>query len=297
MKNTSVSNLLKLTATTVSIISATAVGANAAVLSPGTTINTFLECLNDGIGLVVGSSAAQNGWYYATDASNDSTSSTGGTEFEIYGMGIKETQDSILVTLKTNASIAGVARPTNRVADGNIGWGDMFFNFSGLDFMTAMNQGKLFGVKFAGTNDSPVANVGLYSGVTAVSVTGQNNGWASINAYNNYVGSKASLGDLSATTNYFDKTKSLTSIASGTYLSGITFLNDQDLVAAGYNLNKFAGSQTIAFKLDKSKLPGAEPAPKPASVPEPTSMAGLAVVGLAFASSKLRKQSVNPKKA
>ncbi|MCL1470038.1 PEP-CTERM sorting domain-containing protein [Argonema antarcticum] len=275
MKSPKLSNLLKVAATAIGIISMTGTAANAFELSNGTTINTFLECLNDGVSMVVGSSAAQNGWYYATDASNDGS---GGSPYEIYGMGVKETADSIIVALKANTPLIGNAY--GGVADGNVGWGDMFFNFSGLNFMDAMNQGKLYGVKFAGTNDSGVANVGLYNGVTAKSVAVENSGYASINDYNSaHPGSN--LGDLAANTNYFDKTKSLNVIDSGKFLSSINFLNNTQLADAGFNLNKFAGSETIAFKIAKSAV----------AVPEPGTLGGLALIGMTLAASKLRKQS------
>lgn len=278
MKNRNILNSLKVAVTTVGIISITGAGANAAVLSNGTTINTFLECLNDGTALVVGKNAAQDGWYYGVDASNDGT---GGSAYEMYGMAVKETTDSIFVALNANMSLTG--NYDSDAADKNIGWGDLFFNFSGQNFTTAMNGGNLYGVRFAGTNDSGAPNVGLYGGVTAKSVTGENHGWSSMNDYNNAVGANASLGDLAANTSYFDQTKSLNAIASGNFLTGLTYLTKDDLSAAGYNLTKFAGSETVAFKFDKSKLPGA------ASVPEPSSLAGLGMMGLAFASSKMLK--------
>ncbi|MFB2896844.1 XDD3 family exosortase-dependent surface protein [Aerosakkonemataceae cyanobacterium BLCC-F50] len=272
------STLLKTFVASIGIISFTGQAANAGVLTNGTIINTFIECLNDGIALEVGSSPAQNGWYYATDSSNDGS---GGPVYEIYGMGIKETESSIMVALRANMPLRG--NNTSGAADRNIGWGDMFFNFSGLNFMDAMNQGQLFGVRFAGTNDSGVSQVGLYSGVIAKSVTAENSGYASINAYNNSMGSRVGLGDLAPNTNYFDKTKSLNAIAAGTFLSGINFLNNTQLTAAGFNLSKFGGSQTIAFSIDKFSLPGA-------SVPEPSAIFGLAAIGAFVFASKLGQQ-------
>ena len=279
MQAPKISNLVKVAATAIGIISMTGTAANAGVLTNGTVISEFLECINDGVGLVVGSSPAQNGWYYATDASNDGS---GGSAYEIYGMGVKETTDSIIVALKAGTPLAGNAY--SGAADGNVGWGDMFFNFSGLNFMQAMNQGQLFGVRFAGTNDSGVANVGLYGGVTAKSVALENSGYGSINSYYS-AHSNATLGDIAITGNYFDKTKSLNAINSGTFLSGITFLNNTQLTAAGFNTNKFAGSQTIAFSINKSYLPGG------VQVPEPATLSGLAFVGATLVASKLRKQN------
>ncbi|MFB2836286.1 XDD3 family exosortase-dependent surface protein [Floridanema evergladense] len=278
MNNHVASTLLKTFVATVGVISVTGQAANAGVLRNGTTINTFMECINDGIALVVGSSPAQNGWYYATDSSNDGS---GGSVYEIYGMGIKETESSIMVALRANMPLTG--NDTGGPADGNIGWGDMFFNFSGLNFMDAMNQGQMFGVRFAGTNDSRVSQVGLYSGVTATSVTAENSGYGSIDGYNSSMGSNASLGDLARDTNYFDRTRSLNAIASGTFITGLNFLTTTQLTTAGFDLNRFAGSQTIAFSIDKSSLPGA-------SVPEPSAILGLTAIGASIFASKLGKR-------
>jgi len=274
MKATNLSNLLKIAATSIGIISMTSTAANAGVLTNGTTINEFLECINDGVGLVVGTNPAQNGWYYAADAANDGS---GGSAYEIYGMGVKETDTSIIVALRANMPLAGTSDSV--AADGNIGWGDMFFNFSGLNFTDATNQGKLFGVRFADTNDSGVADVGLYGNVTAKSVTGENHGYSSIDSYYS-AHSNATLGDIPITGNYFDRTKSLNEIASGRYLTGLTFLSNTQLTAAGFDLNKFSG-QTIAFQFDKSAL----------SIPEPATLGGLAVVGASLAASLLRKKN------
>lgn len=286
MKTNVVSNLLKVALTTVGLISVAGQGANAGILTKGATINTFLECINDGVALVVGSNEASNtGWQYAFDATNDGS---GGSPYEIFGMAIKETSDSIFVALNANTPLTG--NYESGAADHNVGWGDMFFNFSGKNFTDAMNGGDLFGVRFAGTNDSGVSQVGVYSGVTAKSVTGENVGYSSLSAYNSaHPGSN--LGDLATTSSYFDQSKSLNVISSGTFLTGLNFLNMADLVAAGYNQSAFGGSQTIAFKIDKSDLPGAE------SVPEPSAMLGLTAIGMALAGSKLRKQRAIAQKA
>lgn len=260
-------------------------------LNEGTVVDTFTECLNDGIAMMVGQNPTdEQGWQYTLDSFNDGVNGyqVGGNVYEIYGLALRETDDSIWVALNANMPLTGATAPSAR--DGNIGWGDLFFNFSGTDFTTASNEGNLFAVRFAQTNDSFAPTIGLYSNVTATSTTAINSGFSSIQIYNEWVsshGSRPSLGDLLADTSYFDQTQSLNAIASGTYLTGITYLSLADLTEAGYNLNQFGGSETIAFKFDKSTLCNSGYCK---CVPEPSGILGLAVVGLIFGGSQFCKR-------
>ncbi|MDY7013495.1 MAG: XDD3 family exosortase-dependent surface protein, partial [Cyanobacteriota bacterium] len=88
-------------------------------------------------------------WNYGIDAVGDGS---GGSEYDIKGLAVKETADSIFVALTGGMSLTGAY--AGDAADDNIGWGDLFFNFSGKDFQTAQQDGEIFGIRFAGTNDS-----------------------------------------------------------------------------------------------------------------------------------------------
>ncbi len=173
----------------------------------------------------------------------------------------------------------------------------MLFNFSGLDFTTASNLGRLFGVRFAPTNDSFAPNIGLYGNVKATSVTNINSGFDSLLAYNEHVANYcppgqncgASLGDLPANTPYFNQNQSLNAIASGEFLTGITYVSYSELLASGYNPNWSSGAHTIAFKFDKSAICDRGECK---AVPEPTSAIGILGLGvLAIASGWKRKQN------
>lgn len=269
---------------------------NLIAIDQGTVANVFTECINDGIAWVRGkNSADQYGWQYAVDSFNDGVSGLdiGGNVYEIYSLAIRETSDSIWVALNSHLPLTGA--DAVGAVDGNIGWGDLFFNFSGKDFTTASNEGSLFGVRFAQTNDSFVPTLGLYGNVTAASTTSVNSGFNSIADYNNHVttygcqgaGCGPSFGDLSADTTYFDQNQSLNTIAAGTFLTGITFVSDSDLSTAGYELNRFSGQHTVAFKFDKSPICQAGSCK---SVPEPSGVVGLAIVGCAIATHQLSKR-------
>jgi hypothetical protein len=227
------------------------------------------------------------GWNYAIDPSYDSLDSdgmggitAGGTIFEIYGMAVKDdvSTNTIWVAISANLPLAG--KPTGDFVDGypvsnrNIGFGDLFWDFSGTgNFKAASDSNSLFGIRFAPNNDSNVASTGVYSGVKAKSVVAQNAGWS--NLYNHningivpQVGMDARTGDLAWNDPYYSpyltqgshsqpETLIPNVIESGTKVGDITMVGDAELVVAGFALGVFpaGGSQTIGFKFDKSLLP------------------------------------------
>ncbi len=289
-------------ATTVGILYLTSQQAQAGILTAGTTFNVFLECINDGTALVVGKTATDaNGWQYAADAKGDGT---GGSVYDIGGMAVKETANTIMVVLKGNMPLTG-----NMYGSTNINWANLFINFSGQNFTNAMNSGKLYGVEFTNGNDFGIGN-GLYSGVTAKSVTANHAGWSSMNSYNNYV-PNATIGDLgsSSATTYFDKSKSINAISAGNFATGISFLDNLALTTAGFDTSKLFGSQTIAFQFDKSGLPGGLPTTggvtpsggggsevggqpgSGAAVPEPATIGGMLLGGWLLKMKRDRKVS------
>jgi PEP-CTERM motif len=204
-----------------------------------------------------------NGWNYAIDSFNDGVTGPqiGGGEFEFYGIAVKETSDRAFIAINSNLSLAGYADPLAQ--RGNINYGDLFFNFSGQNFNTANANGSLFAVRFAAGNDSSVATTGVYSNVTAKSVTKTNSGFINLNQFNTVVaahGGTPSMGDLAATDPYFQQTGNwtvLNSIGSGTKVGEISALTSATLSAMGLNFAQFnaVGSQTIGFSFDKSAMP------------------------------------------
>ncbi|MEG3846162.1 PEP-CTERM sorting domain-containing protein [Microcoleus sp. herbarium19] len=204
-----------------------------------------------------------SGWNYAIDSFSDGVTGVqiGGGEFEFYGIAVKETSDTAFIAINSNLSLAGYADPL--VQRGNINYGDLFFNFSGQNFNTANANGSLFGIRFAGGNDSDVATTGVYSNVTAKSVTQINSGFTNLTQYSDRVesaGGTPSIGDLSATDPYFEQTGNstvLNSIAAGTKVAEINYLTPEALSALGLNFAQFkaVGSQTIGFSFNKSSMP------------------------------------------
>ncbi|MCC3414301.1 MAG: PEP-CTERM sorting domain-containing protein [Microcoleus sp. PH2017_29_MFU_D_A] len=285
------------------------------------------------------------GWNYAIDPSNDSLDSdgrggitAGGTIFEIYGMAVKDDVSTNTIWVAISANLPLTGKPTEefvngyRVSNRNIGFGDLFWDFSGKrNFKAASDSNSLFGIRFTPNNDSNAASTGVYSGVKAKSVVAQNAGWS--NLYNHNingifprVGMDARMGDLAWNDSYYSpyftqgshsqpETLIPNIIESGTKVGDITMVGDAELAAAGFALGVFParGSQTIGFKFDKSLLPvddyvatlilecnndaialegKTEPLPPQEAVPEPSTLLATFLGFGAIATWRKRKQKL-----
>ena len=167
-----------------------------------------------------------------------------------------------------------------------------------------------------------MATTGVYSNVTAKSVTQINEGFSNLSQYNTRVqsaGGTPSMGDLSATDPYFEQNRTiLNSIAAGTKVGEISSLTPATLSAMGLNFAQFnaVGSQTIGFSFNKSSMPSgkyianlfAECAndaiaikgffekASAEAVPEPSTMfgtlVGLSILGIGAAKRKIQRKSL-----
>jgi hypothetical protein len=268
--------------------------------------------------------AGLGGWNYQYDLVGDGS---GGSQYDIRGMAMFRDANRVYVALTGGTPITGVAE--NNVTNGTIGWGDMFFNFSGKSFSEAEASGSLMGVRFAQTNDSQVS-LGVYSGVRTQSVTLQNDGYGSLDQYYDYGWGKnghcdydidgktckkegnidkknnsqgSALSSQAQVTNYFGGGSIQTSIASGNLLGGINVLSSTQLSTLGLNFGNKAGSQTFGFSFDANLLPRSEfmanvflecgndgMAFAASGAPEPTTMAGVAMGMAGIAGFKRRRK-------
>ncbi len=228
-------------------------------------------------------------WNYQYDAVGDGS---GGTAYDIRAMAMTIRDNQLFVAINGGASLAGVKE--NGAANGTVSWGDLFFNFSGKKFNEAVAAGEMFAVRFAASNDSPVA-LGLYSGVQTQSVTMQNLGYSSLQAYYNAGFNKdqtqgSALATKEAAFNYYGTGSIQTSIASGTKIGDVNLLTADALRAMGLNFGANMGSQTFGFSIDKSLLPSSSflaniylecgndgIAYSASAAPEPMTMAGAAL--------------------
>jgi hypothetical protein len=213
-----------------------------------------------------------NGWNYAIDSFNDGfTAWTTGTNsnYEFYGLAIKETADKVYVGLNSNLKLGG--QSAGGAFDGHIHYGDLFFNFTGQDLNGA--QGNLFAIKFDEGNDSgfdadksgdiegdEVLALGVYGNVTGKNMTAKNSGFTNMAHHYNRAGSNASMGDLNENDAYFQQgNRSVTtSIQSGTFLGGIDKLDGGALAALGLNFqsvdNLVAGKHTFGFSFTRDLM-------------------------------------------
>ncbi len=266
----------------------------------GTTVASLCFVSVSGLPAVAGQ--LHNGWNYGIDSFADGS---GGESFNIRGIAVKETSNSIFVALTGGMPLTGVAN--SGAADKNIGWGDLFLNFTNKNFTTASTQKSLFGVRFAGTNDSQAGTTGLYGNVKGASVTNVNHGFGSLQQYYNAGFDKANtqgtdIATKAAAYNYFGTGTILNVIDSGANkLGGIQSLSAAALNSQGLDFGFFKeakGTQTLGFSLNKSDLGLADgnynymasiflecgndgvALNGKVDVPEPGSFAGLALVGL-----------------
>ncbi|MBD2001635.1 MULTISPECIES: XDD3 family exosortase-dependent surface protein [Cyanophyceae] len=254
-----------------------------------------------------------NNWSYAIDSFNDSTQGTplqvGGTDYEIYGLAIKETKDSVFVAISTNLPVGGVS---SHAQDGYTRWGDLIFNFTEENLSAANAQGNLLGIRFDEQNESGVSSSGIYSYVTLKDVAKENNNeFGSLSNHNQVVqqhGGTPSIGDLAANDLYFEQNQQIQNIiASGTKIGELNLLEGEFFGKLGLDFGHFGAnsSYTIGFSFDRSLLPTgsfiAHLAPEcdndivaikgeTISVPEPSGVLSLAAVGLILSSNQIRQR-------
>ena len=161
------------------------------------------------------------GWNYAIDSFSDGVSGDiigPQGAFEFYSLAIKEEENNLVIALNANLPLTGDPNPN--VTNSSIAWGDLFFNFSGQNFLSASNNKQLLAIRFSAANDSGVPELGVYQNVQAKSVTQENSGFASLEQYNNRVvsgGGVATMADLAIDNSYWEYTGSnniLNSIAT-----------------------------------------------------------------------------------
>ncbi len=199
------------------------------------------------------------GWNYAIDSFHDGVTDgyVNQGAFEFYGMAIKQDAQNIYVALNTNLGLNGKAY--RGAGNGFIGYGDLLFNFTGSNLVTANNQKSLFAIRFDGKNDASVSSTGVYSNVQAKSVTGSNHGFSSLSSHTSYVNSRggsASMGDLAENDAYFGNS-TVNVIKSGTKVGDIKYLTVDDFSELNLDFGQFGafGSQTFGFSFDRSLLP------------------------------------------
>ncbi|RMG44829.1 MAG: hypothetical protein D6719_01095 [Candidatus Dadabacteria bacterium] len=224
----------------------------------GAVINFAVECFNDSIFINWQvSKADQFGWQYVSESAGDAA---GGFDYDILGLAFRETATEIWVVINANMPYPGgndIANPLPG-RDNNINYGDLFINLTGLSFEEANDKSALYAVRFAPNNDSQVSDLGVYKNVKAMSVSIFNMGPVDRAGYerfirNNY-GAEPDYGEYPKTMSYFAPTSSFNVIESGTYAGPIQMITSSTLAAENFDLTKFKGLYTFAFKFDKKLI-------------------------------------------
>lgn len=237
-------------------------------IQPGTTyqiaankpyndIEALATCLPPALPQSCPPEVTDTDWMYVKDSFNDAT---GLTELEIYGMAIKQTEDTITVAINANMGAAGknnlparVLGP-DKVVDGHVGFSELVFDFNG----------NKYAVHFSSDNDSAVTSLGLYTNMILKDVTKENYGYTNLKSYKNAVGNKGAMGDLFFPTlnGYFDLNTERSvpmSIASGVKVTDDNYqpLTANELAtlglnfATGLNTNQL-GTYTFGFSFTKT---------------------------------------------
>lgn len=262
-------------------------------------------------------------WNIVLDSFNDGTTGNDisiNSDYQMFGMAAKVEDGQAYFAINANLGLGG---------KDNIGYGDLFFNFSDKSFKDASAAAKLFAVRFA-PNDAGNGTTqnGLYQNVSAKSVTSTNSGHAGFQAYQNKVtnrGGTVGFGDLTTA-----EAKEYLTALNGGYQDGghtiqnviktgdkvaedgFALLSATELAGLDFGTSSVAKAKTFGFKFDATKLPEGNalitllqecindgmamkakfeaPSESGVPVPEPTSIVSLSLIGLALAGSKLRKQ-------
>ena len=295
----------------------------------GTIATAF--CLICTTGQAAHAGVLHNDWNYALDSTDDAFD---GPTWETYGMAVKEDGNKFYVVLNGKFGQYGThdepPLPEDLeqvpVDDAHYQWGDLFFNFSGLSFSEASQNGSLYAINFSDLDHTPN---GVYANVIPTKLsrpiyppdgipTGQNPTelyeatYADVNPGTD---GRKNMGDLVATDPYFGQPNDLIKYAfepnQAQRIGDITLLDQYTAWAdLGLDVSLF-GSQdsdvkTFGFSFDRNLLPAgsfiahifsncgndgvalANGVVK--STPEPSSMIGMAALGLAFAGNQLYKR-------
>jgi len=200
-------------------------------------------------------------WMYTKDSFEDAT---GSASLEIYGVAVKQVDDTIIVAMNTNMGTAGESNWPNKIRkkikDGNVAFSDFVLDFG---------DGVKYAVHFAAGNDSDSSvTLGLYKDVVLKDVAKENYGFSNLSSYKKAVEKQKktpSLGDLSFSGGYFDVNSTYSvpmSIESGTQVEGDNFtpLTAADLAGmgldfvSGLDVNNASelGSHTFGFSFTKT---------------------------------------------
>lgn len=266
---------------------------------------TATVCLISAMGQAAQAGVLHNGWNYALDSTNDVPLEYGNSDYEIYGMAIKENAGKVYVAFNGNFPLEG-----RSIYE----WGDLFFNFSDLPFIQASQNGNLYAVNFSNDDDTPN---GVYGNVNPTKLTKD---LEIVYTYEDIgVGTdgRLNLGDLSSTDSYFAPQDNYIAYgfdpAEADWLGNITLFDDEnevqntlisqlelDLDFFVQGTDQTQGSETFGFSFNRDLLPEGTYIAHvfencgndgvAIKTPEPSTMVGLFGLGLTVLGSQISKR-------
>lgn len=197
-------------------------------------------------------------WSYQADSANDSVQgdNVGGTQYEIFGAALKQTDDRIFVALYTNMPLDGTQGTSAYVR-----WGDAIFNSSGNNLGSANGTDNLTTVRFDPLNESTgVSGVGVFQNATIKSVASVNGlELDNLRHYINYVNNNGGNHSFGAAlpANYFNGNQHLPNVTSGGNLAStdVIRLTEANLANEGLDVGRFGGTYTYGFSFAKDAIP------------------------------------------
>jgi hypothetical protein len=199
---------------------------------------------------------------YAKDSATDSTAvpepgadepempvnspiNVGGTEYEIYGLAMKQFGNNIVLAVNSNMTLAGQKSKNTNVhpnVAGSAVAGERYINFGDfiIEITKENDQGEevteLYGIYFVVNNDSPAPDgIGLYKIEGTQFVSGHNYPWMSFYEYNEFVDSKGGNASLAHVDKYefgmFSKAPVSIDPEGAVKIGDVQVLADKDAVA------------------------------------------------------------------
>ncbi|MEM9215376.1 MAG: XDD3 family exosortase-dependent surface protein [Cyanobacteria bacterium P01_F01_bin.150] len=274
--------------------------------SIGFTIGVFYS-LGAGYVSPVQAGTLYQEWDYTIDSFNDGLD--GGTlgansEIELYGMAVKEVDNSLYFAFNSNLSLNG--QLSRRAYNRRVSYGDLFLNFSSTSSTSTFNT---YGIRFDVLNDSRLTP-GLYQEVSGVSLSQANTGFGTLDQAHEAIASQGgtvSYGRLGLDSPYLDQqSTAITTISTGAYLGDVDLITDMADLDLGFSRFGATGTHTFGLRVDRNLLPSGEfiaslfvesgndgivlqgvlnehfepPNPANREVPEPTSLIGIGLLSL-----------------
>jgi hypothetical protein len=196
-------------------------------------------------------------WQICLDSLEDSITGNivGGTKYELYAFGLKQTADNILISMTgLFPFLDGVYG--EYAHDNIVRSGDIVFNFTGKNLADA--NGELFTIRFDPFNESQVEGTGVFANATVFENSKANGILLSdLEHYNQWIARNGNT-TLPGNDPYFDLNSHIPNLTlSGTKVGDIQYLTDAQIQQEGLNWSALGvqGLHTVNLSVSSKSLP------------------------------------------